>query len=358
MKILHVNTANDYDIRIEMGILDRCGEEIANVVRGRRCAVITDSTVRGLYADRVGQSLLRAGFTPCLCTFPAGERSKNLSTYGEILEFLAANQLTRTDCVVALGGGVAGDMAGFAAATYLRGIDYVQIPTTLLSQVDSSVGGKTAIDLSAGKNLAGAFYQPRLVLMDPGTLETLPERTFSDGMAEVIKYGCIADREFFAFLCAHPSRGEIMENIEHVLYTCCDIKRSVVEEDERDTGRRMLLNFGHTLGHAYERSGNYETWTHGQAVAAGMCAAVQLGLDLGVTERGEELRVLTGLLEAFGLPTHIDCGWEDIVKAVGLDKKGEGEDITMILLREIGLAFPKKMSKDGVLQNLKALYRR
>ena len=150
----------------------------------------------------------------------------------------------------------------------------------------------------------------------------------------------------------------IMENIEHVLYSCCDIKRSVVEEDERDTGRRMLLNFGHTLGHAYERSGNYETWTHGQAVAAGMCAAVQLGLDLGVTERGEELRVLTGLLEAFGLPTHIDCGWEDIVKAVGLDKKGEGEDITMIFLREIGLAFPKKMSKDGVLQNLKALYRR
>ena len=360
MKTLHIDLGSrSYDIHIAPGLLDRVGEEIRKVCpKAKRIAIITDTNVEPLYGARVENSLEHAGFDTGLFAGPAGEGAKCATHLAALWEAMMHYGLTRTDAVVALGGGVVGDLAGFAAATILRGVDFIQIPTTLLAQVDSSVGGKVAIDLAAGKNLAGCFWQPKVVLMDPETLNTLDDKTFSDGMAEVIKYGCIADREFFAFLCAHPSRGEIMENIEHVLYTCCDIKRSVVEEDERDTGRRMLLNFGHTLGHAYERSGNYETWTHGQAVAAGMCAAVQLGLDLGVTERGEELRALTGLLEAFGLPTHIDCGWEDIVKAVGLDKKGEGEDITMILLREIGLAFPKKMSKDGVLQNLKALYRR
>ena len=354
MKILHVNTANDYDIRMETGILDRCGEEIAGVARGRRCAVITDSTVRELYADRVGQSLLRAGFTPCLYTFPAGERSKNLSTYGEILEFLAANKLTRTDCVVALGGGVVGDMAGFAAATYLRGIDYVQIPTTLLSQVDSSVGGKTAIDLSAGKNLAGAFYQPRLVLMDPGTLETLPERIFSDGMAEVIKYGCIQDREFFDFLAARPSRETVMGEIEHVLLTCCDCKRQVVEADERDFGQRMILNFGHTLGHAYELAGNYETYTHGQAVAAGMVAAARIGAALGVTDPAAA-SAIAELVRAFGLPEEIRCPEETMAEAVGLDKKGDGAEITLILLKQLGRAVPLRMGKDAVLTQFAVL---
>ena len=165
--------------------------------------------------------------------------------------------LTRTDAVAALGGGVVGDLAGFAAATILRGVDFVQIPTTLLAQVDSSVGGKVAIDLEHGKNLAGAFWQPRLVLMDPRVLDSVDDKTFADGMAEVIKYGCIADRAFFNFLCAHPSRGEVMAHIEHVLYTCCDIKRQVVVDDERDTGRRMILNFGHTVGHVYEKLGDY-----------------------------------------------------------------------------------------------------
>jgi len=355
MKTLHVNTANDYDIRIEEGILDRCGEEIAAVARGRRCAVITDSTVRGLYADRVGQSLLRAGFTPCLCTFPAGERSKNLTTYGEILEFLAANKLTRSDCIVALGGGVTGDMAGFAAATYLRGIDYVQIPTTLLSQVDSSVGGKTAIDLAAGKNLAGAFYQPRLVLMDPSVLRTLPDGTFADGMAEVIKVGCIWDRSFFEFLAARPGREAVMGEIGTVLHTCCDCKRQVVEQDERDVGLRMILNFGHTLGHAYELAGHYESCTHGQAVAAGMIAAARIGGGLGITDPGV-VPAVAGLVRAFGLPERIDCPVETMAEAVGIDKKGDGEEITLILLRELGKAVPMRMRKDALLEQLRALY--
>ena len=355
MRTLRVNTARDYEIQIGPGLLDRCGEAIARTVRGRRCAVVADSTVRALYADRVGISLQNAGFIPCLCTFPAGEGSKNLSTYGEIVEFLAASRLTRGDCLVALGGGVTGDMAGFAAATYLRGIDYIQIPTTLLSQVDSSVGGKTALDLAAGKNLVGAFCQPRLVLMDTETLRTLPERTFSDGMAEVIKYGCIQNRDFFRFLQDRPSREAVMEEIETVLYTCCDSKRQVVEEDERDLGVRMLLNFGHTLGHAYELAGRYETYTHGQAVAAGMCAAARLGLALGVTAP-EVLPALEALVRAFGLPAQIDCPFETMAQAVGLDKKGDGDEITLVLLREIGEALLYRMPKVALLERLRALW--
>ena len=269
--------------------------------------------------------------------------------------------LTRTDAVVALGGGVVGDLAGFAAATILRGVDFVQIPTTLLAQVDSSVGGKVAVDLQHGKNLAGAFWQPKAVLMDPDTLDTLDDLTFADGMAEVIKYGCILDKSFFDFLALRPGRGEIMEEIEHVLYTCCDLKRMVVEEDERDTGRRMLLNFGHTVGHAFEKMGNYETWTHGQAVAAGMCVAAQLGLRLGVGGTEDDLQALTKLLQAFDLPVHIPCSdadWPVMAETIGLDKKGAGDSVSLILLEEMGRAKAVKMKKAEVLAQLSTLYGR
>ena len=244
-----------------------------------------------------------------------------------------------------------GDLAGFAAATVLRGVDFIQIPTTLLSQVDSSVGGKVAIDLDHGKNLAGAFWQPRLVLMDPDTLDTLPDATFADGMAEVVKYGCIFDRAFFDFLAARPSRAQLSAEIEHILYTCCDLKRKVVEKDERDTGKRMLLNFGHTLGHAYELAGHYETWTHGQAVAAGMVRAAGLGEKLGVTPAGTAetiVRVLTPL----GLPVEIPCTAEEYTAAIGLDKKGAGADISVILLEELGRAVPHRMPKEALLEEL------
>ena len=271
--------------------------------------------------------------------------------------------LTRADAVVALGGGVVGDLAGFAAATVLRGVAFVQIPTTLLAQVDSSVGGKVAIDLQAGKNLAGAFWQPSLVLMDTDTLNTLPDRDFSGGMAEVVKYGCIADRPFFDFLTQHPSRASIMAEIEYVLYTCCEIKRKVVEKDERDTGLRMILNFGHTVGHAYEAMGNYERWTHGEAVAAGMCAAAQMGFGLGVSGGDDEgIQELMDLLKAFRLPTYIpletEGEWNAVVEAVGLDKKGAGDEISMIFLRRMGEAAAVKMKKSAVLENLEAIYGR
>lgn len=360
MKTLHVDLGSrSYDILIADRLLDRVGEEIKKVCpKAKRLAVVSDSNVMPLYAHRVIPGLEGAGFETALFEIPAGETSKSPKRLTWLWENFMDFGLTRTDAVVALGGGVVGDLSGFAAATVLRGVDFIQIPTTLLAQVDSSVGGKVAIDLHAGKNLAGTFWQPKVVLMDPDTLSTLPDKTFSDGMAEVIKYGCIADKDFFDFLVSHPSRKEIMANIEHVLYTCCDIKRCVVEEDEQDRGRRMILNFGHTIGHAYELAGKYETWTHGQAVAAGMCMAVQLGFGLGIMENDEGVQDLMSLLEAFGLPIHIDCPWETMVKAVGLDKKNQGEDITMIFLRKIGEALPTRMKKDAVLENLEAVYGR
>ena len=262
--------------------------------------------------------------------------------------------LTRTDGVVALGGGVVGDLAGFGAATILRGVAFVQIPTTLLAQVDSSVGGKVAVDLKAGKNLAGAFYQPRLVLMDPDVLDTLDLPQFMDGMAEVVKYGCIWDADFFDFLAARPDREALMAEIEHILYTCCDIKRQVVMDDELDTGLRMILNFGHTLGHAYELAGHYVEWSHGEAVAAGMCAAARLGVALGVTPEGLPQRI-GDVLASLGQVTWISCTMDDYAAAIGLDKKGAGSDITLILLDKMGHAVPHKIPKAALLKQLEAL---
>ena len=246
MKTLTVDLpGREYDIQIDRGLLDRAGEEIKKVCpRARKLFVVTDSNVGPLYAARLEASLADAGFQVRVHPIPAGEESKNALQLSALWEAMAQFGLTRTDAVAALGGGVVGDLAGFAAATILRGVDFVQLPTTLLAQVDSSVGGKVAVDLNHGKNLAGAFWQPKLVLMDPEVLDTLHDKTFSDGMAEVVKYGCIADRGFFDFLAARPDRQKLMADIEYILYTCCDIKRGVVVEDERDTGVRMILNFG------------------------------------------------------------------------------------------------------------------
>ena len=350
MKLLPVSLGDrSYDIHIAPGRLDDTGKLCQHVLpRATRLAVVTDDTVGGLYAHRLLQSLWARGYTASVISLPAGEQTKSLYNLGVLYDSFMEMGLTRTDAVVALGGGVVGDLAGFAAATILRGVDFVQVPTTLLAQVDSSVGGKVAIDLPAGKNLAGAFWQPRLVVMDPEVLDTLEDKTFSDGMAEVIKYGCIRDAAFFRALEKTPSRRAVMENIESVLYTCCDLKRAVVEKDERDTGERMVLNFGHTLGHAYEKAGHYETWTHGQAVAAGMCLAARLGAALGVTPAGVPERV-EALVSAFGLPTRIPCTQADYAAAVGLDKKGTGEQITLVLLEDLGRAVLHRMSKRELL---------
>ena len=357
MKTLSVALpGREYDILIEQGILDRVGTHCrAALDRACRLAVVTDSNVAPLYLERVKNSLEQAGFAVKSIVVPAGESSKSLEMLGWLYEQMLSFGLSRTDGVVALGGGVVGDLAGFAAATVLRGVDYVQIPTTLLAQVDSSVGGKVAIDLPAGKNLAGAFWQPKLVLMDPDCLNTLRDSTFSDGMAEVIKYGCIRDKAFFDLLADCGGRAGVMEHMEQVLYTCCDIKRQVVLADERDTGLRMILNFGHTVGHAFELAGHYEQWTHGQGVGVGMLWAARLGERLGITPAGTH-SVIRGILEQYGLPTHIPCEWETMVEAVGLDKKRTGEDISFVLLSALGHAQPGKMRTNQLLHELKQLH--
>ena len=356
MKTLTVNLpGREYDIQIARGLLDSAGEEIRKVCpRAGKLFVVTDSNVGPLYGARLETSLANAGFEVRVYTIPAGEKSKNASQLSDLWEAMAQFGLTRTDAVVALGGGVVGDLTGLAAATILRGLDFVQIPTTLLAQVDSSVGGKVAVDLNHGKNLAGAFWQPRLVLMDTDVLDTLDLPQFMDGMAEVVKYGCIADREFFDFLALRPSREALMADIEHILYTCCDIKRKVVLEDERDTGARMILNFGHTLGHAYELAGHYVEWTHGEAVAAGMCAAARLGVSLGITPADVPERI-SDTLASLGQVTAISCTMEDYAAAIGLDKKGAGTEISLIVLEELGRAVPHRIAKDRLLEEIRAL---
>lgn len=263
MKQVLVSASKTYEVKIEAGLLDRLGTELARLASGA-VLVVTDSTVGPLYLARARESLRQAGFTVHTMSVPAGEASKSLENYGRILQVLAARQLTRTDTVVALGGGVVGDLAGFAAATYLRGIRLVQAPTTLLAMVDSSVGGKTAVDLPAGKNLVGAFYQPSLVLCDTALLDTLPEETFRDGCAEVIKTAVLFDPALFRHLSTH---GPAFDRA-WVIQRCVECKRDVVCADEFDRGRRQLLNLGHTIGHAIEACSGF-TISHGKAVAIG-----------------------------------------------------------------------------------------
>ncbi len=330
MKTVAVNTGVPYTIYIENGILDKVGAYAQKLTKAQTAVLVTDDIVDALYAERAEQSLKEAGFQTLKFVFPNGEASKNLRVYGEILEFLAEHRVTRTDCIVALGGGVVGDMAGFAAATYQRGIDFVQVPTTLLSCVDSSVGGKTAVDLSAGKNLVGAFYQPRAVLCDPDTLHTLSDRIFADGMAEVIKYGAIFSREFFDFLAQNDAK----ENIETVIERCVTFKRDVVEKDERDLGLRGLLNFGHTLGHAVEACSHFSV-SHGSAVAIGMVLAARGAYRCGLTNANctEEI---TCILKKYHLPTETEFSAAELYSHALSDKKRDGRKITLIVPRTLG----------------------
>ena len=353
MKSLRVNLpGREYDIVSEPGILDKAGQLLRPILRGQLAAIVTDSNVEPLYASRLARSLHLAGFHVAVLEIPAGEKSKCPEVLSEVWEQLMDVGLTRTDAVIALGGGVVGDLAGFAAASILRGVDFVQVPTTLLAQVDSSVGGKVAIDLQAGKNLAGAFYQPKMVIMDPDCLKTLPDRVFSDGMAEVIKYGCIWDAALLEKIDALGSREKIMTHIEDILLACCDIKRQVVEQDELDTGLRMLLNFGHTLGHVYEKAYNYETYTHGEAVAAGMVAATQLGQHLGITPAGTD-RVIADVLTKYNLPLKIKAGEDDYRETLVKDKKSQGKTVSLVVLEEIGKARPEKLQQADLLKLVK-----
>lgn len=331
MKKLFVNAGGGYEILIEKGILSACGDYIKDVTNAEKICVVSDSKVFPLYGKTVIEQLENAGFEVISYVFEEGEASKKPETVISIVEYLAENELTRGDLVVALGGGVCGDMAGFAAAIYLRGIDFVQLPTSLLAQVDSSVGGKTAVDLPQGKNLCGAFRQPRLVLIDPLTLDTLSPRFFSDGMAEAIKTGCIKSESLFEKIenCSTP------ETTEDIIYECVKIKAEVVERDEKENGERALLNFGHTVGHAIERINNYKGLSHGEAVGIGMvkvCAAAEKN---GLCEKDTSKRI-AAVLEKYNLPTDCENSISDIVKAMSSDKKRAGKSIKMILIKRIG----------------------
>lgn len=338
MKSIDVKTGRSYKIHIERGIISDAGRYVREISGAVRAVVISDSNVAPLYAQTVMDSLEANGFESSLFTFPAGETSKRLSTIEAMYDFLCDKGMTRTDIIVALGGGVTGDMAGFAAASFLRGIDFVQIPTSLLSQVDSSVGGKTGVDLSYGKNLVGAFWQPSVVLIDPDTLETLPEKFFRDGMGEVIKYGCIRSASLFEKLEKQNAR----DIIDEIIYECVSIKRDVVENDERDTGERAILNFGHTFGHAIEKLGNYSAITHGEAVAVGAAMLTKITESKGLTKAGTSQR-LCSLLEKYSMPLKADYPVADIVAATRGDKKSSGRSLSFVFLDEIGSCYIKKL---------------
>lgn len=342
---LTVNTSKRYTIRIERGALDQLGAYCASLFApGKKAVVITDTHVAPLYLERVSTSLRNAGFDVTSCAFPAGEPSKRLSTIEGIYGHMAQAHITRSDFAVALGGGVTGDMAGFAAASYLRGIPFVQVPTTLLSQVDSSVGGKTGVDLPQGKNLVGAFWQPSFVLIDPDTLNTLSPHFFADGMGEVIKYGCIKSRALFDLLIETEDITSIMED---VIYRCVDIKRDVVERDEFDTGERALLNFGHTFGHALEKLHQYQGLSHGAAVGIGMVMMARLGEKAGFTAPGTADKIAAAL-EKYHLPVHSDLPLSQIVEATASDKKSAGSSINLVLLKDIGESFVHKVARSDL----------
>lgn len=329
-----------YAIRIGAGLLGRLGRECARLGLGRRCAIITDRNVGPRFGRRALQSLETAGFEPVLITVPAGETAKRLGTVQRCYDELAAQRLERKSFVVALGGGVVGDLAGFVAATYLRGMAFVQVPTTLLAQVDSSVGGKVGVNLRAGKNLVGAFHQPRLVLCDLDTLRTLPMREYRAGLAEVIKYGIIYDAALFGRL--ERDLPELLRRVPgplaSVIARCCEIKAEVVSQDETEAGLRAILNFGHTIGHALEAISRYGRYLHGEAISIGQVAAARLSVRLLGLPEPDEGRIRR-LFQRAGLPVELRLSKPQrkrLLAAMQLDKKVSGGQVRFVLARHIG----------------------
>ena len=324
---------NSYPIYIENHILDHAASYIAETFSGRRIMIISDDQVYPLYGSRL-KAQLEKHYECFHLVLPHGEATKSFQNLPVLYGAMLDAGISRSDLVIALGGGVIGDLAGFAAASYLRGVRLIQIPTSLLAQVDSSVGGKVAVDLPQGKNLAGAFYQPSLVLIDPTVLNTLAPHFVSDGMGEVIKYGCIHDEELFALLEALDDET-ISGHWEDIIGRCCEAKGRIVERDVLDLGERMLLNFGHTIGHAIERCYGYGYYTHGEGVAAGMAMLTGVTEHMGLTEAGTTER-LCKVLRRYGLPTDVQASADDLLRYIGNDKKKRGNRMTLIILKAIG----------------------
>lgn len=327
---IKINAGEGYEVVVGRGLLERCGPMLGRILEPCRIAVITDTVVSPLYLDGVQKSLGGAGFQVSTFTFPAGESSKNMATLTEILEFLAKERFTRGDCLAALGGGVAGDLAGFAAGCFLRGLPYVQLPTTLLAAVDSSVGGKTAINLGSGKNLAGLFFQPRAVLCDPVCFDTLPPAVFAGGLAEAIKTGILSGEPLFSLF----ETDRIGEGISGIIAGCVAFKGEIVESDEFEVGPRRLLNLGHTVGHAIEKCSGYRV-THGGAVAAGLAIVSRAAVKLGYCRPRCAARIENALQKA-ALPVTTSFSAAELAEAALADKKRSGDEITLVLPLEIG----------------------
>lgn len=337
MEIIKVNASKEYEVVIGRGILPTLGERCLSLFGKSRAVIVTDSNVAPLWLDKAKSALEGAGIDTVEFIFPAGEDSKSKETLFELLEFAAENRITRSDFAVALGGGVTGDMTGLAASLYLRGIPFVQVPTTLLAAVDSSVGGKTAVNLAAGKNLAGAFYQPSLVLCDTDTLATLPACEFANGMAEVIKYGVIFDKDLFDKV----QGGDVKSDIEKIIARCVELKRDVVAKDEFDNGERQLLNFGHTMAHSIEKCSNFEI-AHGSAVAIGMVVAAKASAKLGWSAED----CTEAIIEANknnSLPVECNFTAKDLADAALSDKKRTGGTINFVVPEVMGKCVLKKI---------------
>ncbi len=351
MKKLHVGLGErEYPIFIEEGCLESIGEDLRKRKLGNRYCLVADSYVAELYGQKILHSLEKSGIVTELLTFPHGEASKTLATLADLASSMAQKGFDRKDCIIALGGGVTGDIAGFLASSYMRGIPFVQIPTTLLAQVDSSVGGKTGVDIPEGKNLMGAFYQPQAVYIDPQVLQTLDREELLGGLAEVIKYGVIWDKEFFTFLDENHEKILELDSklIQKLIYICCQIKADVVAKDERESDLRRILNFGHTIGHAVEGVSRYSI-IHGKAVAIGMVAAAKLAVGLGLLNNGE-CQKITELIKKYRLPTIIPKEFDrNLIKQfLVTDKKSIAGKVTYVLPQTIG----NVVMRDNVPENM------
>ncbi len=347
MKSILVPTSRPYEVLVGNGLLTHSGAMIAKKVTPCTTAIITDDTVNILFGDTVAASLTTAGFRVCRIVFSHGEASKNMATLSMVLEQLAEHRLTRTDLIVALGGGVVGDLAGFAAAVYLRGIRFVQLPTTLLADIDSSVGGKTAVDLAGGKNLAGAFWQPELVLCDSAAIKTLPEQYMLDGLGEAVKYGMAFDKTLLPLL-----QNDVTDRLPEIIARCVSIKADIVAQDERDNGERRKLNFGHTIGHAIERCSDFSI-SHGKAVAIGMAIITRAAVKKKLTPP-ETLDTLLDSLAACGLPTSCDYSAEALTEAALGDKKRRGDLLALILPTAVGNCMVQDIAADTLLDWIKS----
>lgn len=348
MNKVNININNDlkinYDILVEKGLINDTGKLVKEVLRGKRALIVTDNVVDKFYTETVKKSLEKENIITSVCVLENGETNKNIESIYNIYSALAKNELSRKDIIIALGGGVIGDMAGYAAATWMRGIDFVQIPTTLLACVDSSVGGKTGINIKEGKNLVGAFHSPRLVIMDSDVLNTLPKREFNAGMAEVIKHAFLFDKKLLEYLENNNNNFDM----DFILKRNCELKGHIVEIDYKEKKERMFLNFGHTIGHSVENAAGYGVLLHGEAVAIGVIFAIEYGIKKGITKDKSLLERAKNIFTKFSLPTEIPSNI-NLKDAIKLDKKRSDDKINFVFLESIGKPYVEKVSIKDIL---------